>query len=326
MLLGIFFGVLAGALWGSTYLLPLILDQYGALYITFSRATIMGATAVVGLWVQRRYLRQLTRADWKFAFVLTMVGNVLQCLMLMLCVEYGGAVLAGMCFGLCPVLIAIIANERDRAKGKLCVPVSKLVLPVLFILAGLVLANWSELVVFVRNGRDPLQFFVGLVFGLISTAMWTWYPIRNADWLLDHPKVSPVFWTSFQCAMLFPIGLALYLFTWAAKGDLPGLMGPSPVKFAFWMLFAGIFCSWGATALWNEMSQRIPTSLVGQMLVFESIFSIVFAHLYDWRLPAWQLIAGMALMLGAVSYSLHLFESQKKMADPELCEVNNKVT
>ena len=112
MWLGIFFGVLAGALWGSTYLLPLLLDEYGALYITFSRATIMGATALIGLWVQRSYLRQLTRADWKFAFVLTMVGNVLQCLMLMLCVEYGGAVLAGMCFGLCPVLIALIANER----------------------------------------------------------------------------------------------------------------------------------------------------------------------------------------------------------------------
>ncbi len=57
-----------------------------------------------------------------------------------------------------------------------------------------------------------------------------------------------------------------------SEGDMPQFLGPQPIDFVGWSLFAGVMCSFVATALWNAMSQRVPTALVGQMLVFETIF------------------------------------------------------
>ena len=308
MWIGIFMGLAACALWGLTYIVPLILHEYDPLYITLSRAVVMGAVSLCGIILQRKALKDITAKDWRFAFVLTMIGNVIQCWALMKSVEYGGAVLAGMCFGLIPVLVALIANERDRRKGKTFLPLSKLAVPLTAIAVGMVLSNWSELLNSVAQGNSPTRFFIGILFGLSSTAMWTWYPIRNADWLLEHPKVSPVFWTSVQCVILLPVGLVLYAATYMAQGGIDGVLGSRPFDYVVIMLFVGVFCSFVATALWNGMSQRVPTALVGQMLVFETVFSVIYAHLYDWRLPTPQLAAGCVLMAGGVSYALRLFE------------------
>ena len=312
MILGISLGLLACALWGLTYLLPLILDTYDPLYITLMRAIVMGAASIAGICMQRGLLSRLTVKDWRFALVLSLIGNVLQCWMLMLSVEYASPVLAGICFGMIPVLVAIIANERDRRRGRPSVQLRRLAIPLFCLFGGLLIANWSELMTSIASGNSPERFALGVCFGLASTAMWTWYPIRNADWLLDHPDVSPVFWTSVQCVILLPIGIVLWVLAWFVKGDMPSLVGPDPIKFTLVMLFAGIVCSWGASALWNAMSQMVPTSLVGQMLVFETIFSVLFGHLWDLRLPSVQMLSGMALMVGGIVYSLRLFESLKK--------------
>lgn len=311
MYLEISFGLLACLLWGSTYLLPLILSSYDPIYIAIGRATVMGAVAAIGILLQKRELRKISRNDWKFAFVLTLIGNVIQCWFLMLSVELGGAVMAGVCFGLTPVTIAVIANERDRLRGKNFLPFKEILVPVLCILLGLILCNWTEMSRSIAEFHSPVRFISGLIFGLISTAMWTWYPIKNADWLLEHKDVSPVVWTNVQCVILLPLGILLYAAVWILKGDMSHILGDEPYKYVLWMLFAGFICSWMATSLWNMMSQRVPTSLVGQMLVFESIFSVMWAHIYDSRLPSIQLIIGMILMVGSIVYSLNKFNARQ---------------
>lgn len=42
MLIGVSFGLAACALWGMTYLLPVLLPDYDAMYIAISRAFVMG--------------------------------------------------------------------------------------------------------------------------------------------------------------------------------------------------------------------------------------------------------------------------------------------
>ena len=308
MWIGISFGFLACALWGSVYLLPLILSSYDPVYITLMRAIIMGAASVIGILSQRHLLSRLTKADWRFAFVLTMIGNVIQCWMMMLSVQFSSPVVAGVCFGLVPVLVAVIANERDRRQGKVSLPLKKLFIPLLGLFTGLLCANWGELTAALNTGNHPERFALGVFFGLVSTAMWTWYPIRNADWLLEHRNVSPIFWTSVQCVILLPVGCLLWIITWLLKADMPSIIGTEPLKFFWVMLFAGVVCSWGATALWNAMSQRVPTSLVGQMLVFETIFSVLFGLLWNMRLPDVNLVIGLVLMVASISYSLRLFD------------------
>ena len=67
---------------------------------------------------------------------------------------------------------------------------------------------------------------------------------------------------------------------------MPNLLGPTPVKYVLLMLFAGICCSWLATALWNMCSAKLPTALVGQLLVFETIFSVLYAHIQRLQWPS----------------------------------------
>lgn len=278
----------------------------------------MGATAVIGLVLQRNYLKEVNLKDWNFAFWLTLIGNLVQPWCLFSAVEYAGVALAATFFGLIPVLVALIANERDRRKGKKFLPLSKIFLPLLVIFIGLILANLEGLLNVAADYENNPNFLIGVVFAALSTAMWTWYPIRNADWLLDHPKISPVFFTSMQCSLLLPFGLILYPVLWTVSGDLKGFLGPSPLAFISWSLFAGVVCSFGATALWNAMSQKVPTAVAGPMLVFETIFSVTWGCVYAREFPTASLFIGMVLLVSGVVYTLILFNS---LNDPEIKQV-----
>ncbi|WP_290149729.1 DMT family transporter [uncultured Parasutterella sp.] len=312
MLFGVSLGLSACVLWGFTYLLPLLLPQYPTTYISIARAIAMGITAVVGLYLQRQYLAKVTRSDWKFAFWLSLVGNLIQPWCLFTAVLYSGVALAATFFGLIPVLVALIANERDRKKGKLYLPVRRLTIPLVMMMVGLILSNFDGLLQTFSNFKEHPNFLIGIFFACASTAMWTWYPIRNADWLLDHPQISPVFFASMQCFLLLPFGIAAYIILWFWSGDLEGFLGPKPVNFIGWSLFAGIICSFGATALWNAMCQKVPTAIAGPMLVFETIFSVAWGCVYAKELPGVTLSVGMALLVGGVIYALTLFNSLQK--------------
>ena len=309
MLIGISCGLAACVLWGFTYLLPLLLPDYPTTYISVARGIVMGATAVVGLILQRNYLKDVNLKDWSFAFWLTLIGNLIQPWCLFSAVEYAGVALAATFFGLIPALVALIANERDRRKGKKFLPLSKIFLPLLVIFIGLILANLEGLLNLAADYKNNPNFLIGVLFAALSTAMWTWYPIRNADWLLDHPKISPVFFTSMQCSLLLPFGLILYPVLWTVSGNLKGFLGPAPLAFICWSLFSGVVCSFGATALWNAMSQKVPTAVAGPMLVFETIFSVTWGCVYARDFPTVSLFIGMVLLVSGVVYTLLLFNS-----------------
>ena len=146
MLIGISFGLAACVLWGFTYLLPLLLPDYPTTYISVARGIVMGVTALAGLALQRQYLKQVNLKDWNTAFWLTLIGNLIQPWCLFSAVQYAGVALAATFFGLIPVLVALIANERDKRKGKKYLPLSKLILPLSVIFIGLILANFEGLI------------------------------------------------------------------------------------------------------------------------------------------------------------------------------------
>ena len=55
------------------------------------------------------------------------------------------------------------------------------------------------------------------------------------------------------------------------------------------------------------MSQRIPTALAGQMIVFETLFAVVYAHILRLEWPVWSMTAGMVLLVLGVLLSLRVF-------------------
>jgi drug/metabolite transporter (DMT)-like permease len=43
------------------------------------------------------------------------------------------------------------------------------------------------------------------------------------------------------------------------------------------MFAIGLFAVWLGTLCWNEASQRLPTALAGQLIVFETLSALAYA-------------------------------------------------
>jgi drug/metabolite transporter (DMT)-like permease len=120
-------------------------------------------------------------------------------------------------------------------------------------------------------------------------AAWTWYPVRNADWLRAHADRSPRAWATAQGLATLPLAALGYALTWAWFGlgqpDWPMPLGPRPLPFVGAMLAIGLLASWLGTLCWNEASQRLPTALAGQLIVFETLSALAYAYALRQQFP-----------------------------------------
>jgi drug/metabolite transporter (DMT)-like permease len=141
-----------------------------------------------------------------------------------------------------------------------------------------------------------------------AVACWTWYPLRNADWLRAHPGRSPSSWATAQGIATLPLALAgmgAYA-AWSLATRQPFALpfGPTPALFVGLMFAIGLFASWLGTLCWNEASQRLPTSLAGQLIVFETLSALAYAFALRRGLPAPAALAGIALLVVGVMWAL----------------------
>ena len=72
------------------------------------------------------------------------------------------------------------------------------------------------------------------------------------------------------------------------------------------MLAIGLFSSWGGTLCWNEASQRLPTTLAGQLIVFETLAALAYGYAWRGGAPAPLALAGIALLLAGVVMALRV--------------------
>jgi len=155
---------------------------------------------------------------------------------------------------------------------------------------------------------DLGRYALGAVLAVGALVCWTWYPIRNADWLRAHPDRSPRSWATAQGLATLPLaalGCAGFWAFSALSGSAFAMpLGPTPGLFVGLMLAIGLFASWLGTLCWNEASQRLPTTLAGQLIVFETLSALAYAFALrrQWPLPA--TLAGIALLVAGVLWAL----------------------
>jgi drug/metabolite transporter (DMT)-like permease len=65
-----------------------------------------------------------------------------------------------------------------------------------------------------------------------------------------------------------------------------------------------IGASWLGNGLWNAASKRLPLTLSGQMIVFETLFALLYAFIYDQRLPRPLELAAILLLVAGVCWSV----------------------
>ncbi len=310
MLFGSLFALAAGLMWGLVFVGPLLLADYPAAMLTFGRYLAFGLIALPLAWLDRAALRQLTRADWVEALKLSIVGNVVYYLCLSAAIQRAGGPLPTMIIGTLPVVIAITSNLRDAARdGKL--PWLKLAPSLGLIAAGITLVNRVELQQLRADPHADLgRYALGALLALCAVVCWTWYPIRNADWLRAHADRSARGWATAQGLTTLPLAIVGFAGTWVvfALTDAPWQMpfGPRPAAYVGLMFAIGLLASWAGTLCWNEASQRLPTTLVGQLIVFETLSALAYAFALRGQWPAPSTAAGIALLVAGVLWALRV--------------------
>ena len=307
MLAGTLYALAAGLIWGFVFVAPLLLPEYPAALLSFGRYLAFGLVALPLGFIDRRRLRALTRADWLAALELAFIGNIVYYLLLAGAIQRSGGPLPTMIIGTLPVVIALVSNRRDAKRdGRL--PWARLAPSLLAIGLGIALVNHAELAA-QGPGADLAGYALGALLAAGAVACWTWYPLRNADWLRAHADRSPTTWATAQGLATLPLALAGYLgfLIWSSATGAGGFalpFGPRPWVFVGVMAVMAFFASWLGTLCWNQASQRLPTTLVGQLIVFETLSALAYAFVLRGEAPGGMTLAGIALLVAGVSWAL----------------------
>ena len=298
-------------MWGLVFVAPLMLADYPPLMLTVGRYLAFGLIALPLGWVDRHALARLLRRDWLQALGLSMVGNFLYYLLLSSAIQRAGAPLPTVIIGTLPVVIAICANLRSHKP----LPWPKLAPSLVLIALGIACVNHSELQLLLASAQEHAalqRYGTGALLALGAVACWTWYPIRNADWLQAHPEASPRVWATAQGLMTLPLALlgwALLLLAQALgwpllDADFALPLGPRALDYVGLMLAVGLLSSWLGTLCWNEASQRLPTGLVGQLIVFESLAALSYAFALRGQCPQGLTLLGVGFLLAGLIWAL----------------------
>jgi drug/metabolite transporter (DMT)-like permease len=302
MISGVLYALLAGLMWGLIFVGPLIVPEYPAVLQSMGRYLALGLIALPIAWLGRVRLRQLTRKDWVTALALTMMGNLIYYVCLASAIQRTGAPVSTMIIGTLPVVIPVFANllysQRD---GKLSW--WRLSPALVLIGIGLLCVNISEL----NQGLPDFsgwRYGSGIALALISVVCWAWYALRNARWLLENPDKHPMMWATAQALVTLPVSLLGYIAAclWL-NGQTPDFalpFGPRPGVFIGLMIAIAVLCSWVGALCWNVASQKLPTVILGPLIVFETLAGLVYTFILRQEFPPLLTVSGIALLIVGV--------------------------
>ena len=318
MFAGVLFALTAGLMWGLIFVGPEIVPDYPGALQSAGRYVAFGLIALPLAWFDRRRLRQLSKADWAEATRLTLIGNLLYYCCLASAIQRTGAPVSTMIIGTLPVVISVSANLLyGREEGRLAW--RSLAPALLLIAAGLICVNAAEL----RNAAsfDSWRYSTGIALAVIAVACWTWYPLRNARWLRANPDKKPATWATAQGVVTLPLALIAWLLVSMMLGSqqpdflLP--FGPRPEIFLPLMLVIGLLCSWLGTRCWNEACQRLPTVIVGPLIVFEILAGLVYSFILRQSWPPLLTLCGIGCLLTGVIVAMRI------KPQPKIGAINN---
>ncbi|MDE9580419.1 DMT family transporter [Citrobacter koseri] len=302
MISGVLYALLAGLMWGLIFVGPLIVPEYPAVLQSMGRYLALGLIAVPLAWLGRARLRQLTRKDWITALALTMMGNLIYYVCLASAIQRTGAPVSTMIIGTLPVVIPVFANllysQRD---GKLS---WRRLAPALALIGvGLLCVNIAEL----NQGLPEFsgwRYGSGIALALVSVVCWAWYALRNARWLRENPDKHPMMWATAQALVTLPVSLLGYVAAciWLGKQmpDFPLPFGPRADVFVALMVAIAVLCSWVGALCWNVASQKLPTVILGPLIVFETLAGLLYTFILRQEFPPLLTVSGIALLIVGV--------------------------
>lgn len=294
-LTGIACGMGAGALWGLVFLAPELLAEFSPIQQSIGRYLAYGSIAAALLARRWRSLgSRISRGQWLNLTWLAFAGNTFYYILMANAVQHGGIAMTSLIIGFLPVVITIIGS-RDRG----AVPLRKLLPSLLLCAVGAACIGWQAL----TDSPSPGSFddgLIGLLCALGALVSWTAFAVGNTRSLRKLERISPHDWnlllgvaTGAQNLLLIPLALVLETVHHSAEEWVR--LGAVSVGLAILASFIG-------NVLWNKMSRLLPLTLVGQMILFETLFALIYGFLWERRLPTPLEIGAMiSVVLGVMS-------------------------
>lgn len=284
---GIAAGIAAGAMWGLVFLAPKLAPTFQPVQLSAGRYLaygIVAAALAAPSW--RRLTTLLTRREWLALLWLSFTGNILYYVLLAHAVQRGGVAMTSLVIGLLPVTVTLAGSRKTGAA-----PLRALLPSLALSLAGLGCIGWQT----VSAGASGS--LAGLLCAVGALASWTVYAVHNSRWLGRLQSVSAQEWslltgvvTGLEALLLVPASLAA---------------GGHHSAFEWWVFIGlvtsvAVLCSVLGNALWNHASRVLPLALTGQMIVFETLFAMLYGYLWEQRWPAPVECAALALLMAGV--------------------------
>lgn len=293
---GVIYGVLAGAIWGFIFLAPRLLPDFSPVLLSAGRYVMYGGVSIMAAasgW--RGLAARLTRADLIALVKFALIGNLLYYMLIASAVQLVGTAPVSLIIGIMPVTVTL-AGRRDRG----AIDLRRLALPLLLVVAGMLCIN-----VDVFSAAAPgsgLSHLAGVACAVGALASWTWYAVVNARYLQAHAHFNGNEWSALWGIVTGALGALMWLAFLCLPSDWlqPGV---APHRWEmFWIVcFALAFgASWVGNMLWNATSRLLPLTLSAQMIVFETLFALLYGFVYDHRTPRSFEVAAIVLLMAGV--------------------------
>lgn len=287
-------GLGAGAMWGLVFLAPKFVPEASPFLLSAGRYIAYGLIAALLIaprW--KRLVGLLDRKTWWALVWLSLTGNIVYYLFLVVSVHYAGVAASALIVGAVPVVVALW-GLRDKDSP----PILKVGPPIAVAALSIALIGYES----VTRGQlaadaSGLSVAIGLVAALIALVLWTSYAVGNSRWMTRMTHVSSHDWSLLIGVVTGALSLCLVPIAVMTIGDLPA---------NFWSRFllvsfgVAILASVVGNAFWNRASRLLPLTMLGQMIVFETLFAFLYGFIWEQRGPSIIEIVAMALMVVSV--------------------------
>ncbi len=199
--------------------------------------------------------------------------------------------------GVLPVTVTF-AGLRDPD----AVPLRRLALPLALVAAGIVRINVDLFTSSAAQATSTFDKLAGIACAAGALASWTWYAVANARYLQRHHHFGGSEWSVLWGIVTGLVGALAWLVLAVLPAGSVSMQAAAGGWPLFWLLNLGlaIGASWLGNGLWNAASKRLPLTLSGQLIVFETVFAMLYGFVYEPRLPRGLEIAALVLLLAGV--------------------------
>lgn len=314
MIKGTLFGIMACFIWGLIFVVPNFMVGFDPFEIALGRHFVNGALSCILVGLQGGISRQiLTSSVWNKALVFSLISNIGYYTCLVISVQSASPAVAALIVGISPIVISFYGNWLEKECDY-----KVLVLPALFILAGLLCIN-LPLLAGEEQDIDKPYYFLGVLGAFGSMFAWSWYVVANARFLKNTPDITPQQWSSVigMATFVWVLLLSFIYEGWLGAESWNKFITPSETLFTYvgGCLVLGVLCSWVGTFLWNKASELLPVSYAGQLTIFETVFGLGMFYMIEQQLPPLFELTGVILMLFAIFYGMNTFLTEEAVAE-----------